>query len=427
MCCLPDPDKPPDTKFKKSAPLILGAVCRTWRRIVWATPRLWNVIFFDLWFKGCDTIARKEILAEWLLRSGRRPLHITIGTNQVVPDESAEALLPFIDVLNVYADRWRTLKVYTAFSSILERLRGGGIPLDGCGLSELDLEMHDEEMWPFVINLTPVTSRLCKLRICGVYLNSLEVNYQFLTHLTAEFIDEDDCVEIMRRAPLLIVCEFRGIQEPYDENAPQCVVICHNLQKLVIEDGGTKQLVSFFGRIQLPKLEELTINTNDAHWYMEAKLDLAAFFDLSPCPLQSLTLGSIESDFQDVRKMLRKVPTLKRLSLCARQWTNMAVRDALYALAGRFRPTNLDGHPEPTDLLVPQLESLRCSGNPETFSWDVLPKIFGLNAGNHGHSDIQASLRNVDLILSPRRDCCHGPQHPPSLPASAPRRGQDRD
>ncbi|CAA7265039.1 unnamed protein product [Cyclocybe aegerita] len=381
-----------------SAPLILGAVCRTWRRIVWATPRLWNVIFFDLWFEGCDTIARKELLEEWLLRSGHRPLHITIGTNEAVPDESEEALLPFIDVLNAYADRWRTLKVCTTVSGVLARLRGGEMPLDGCGLSELDLELHDEEMWPLVINLTSVTPRLRKLRIHGLDHYSLEVNYQFLTHLATEYFGEDDCVEIMRRAPLLIVCEFRSMLEPCDEDAPQSVVVCQNLRKLVIEDGASEQLAPFFGRIQLPRLEELTIST-DTYWHTDQKLDLAAFFDRSPCPLQSLILGNIESNAQDIQKMLAKVPTLKRFFLSARQETDMAVRDALYALAGRFQSIVPDGHLEPTTPLVSQLESLSCSSNLGTFKWDVLPKMFGLNVGNHVHSDIQASLRNVDLFL----------------------------
>ncbi|CAA7265037.1 unnamed protein product [Cyclocybe aegerita] len=400
MCCLPDPDKPPYTKFEMSAPLMLGAVCRTWRRTVCATPCLWNVLFFDLWFEGCDTIARKELLAEWLLRSGRLPLHITIGTNKVIPEVEEEALFPLVDVLNAYADRWRTLKACAAFPGVLARLRGDPIPLGGEGILDLDLELHDaDEMWPLVINLTSITPHLRKLRVHLVEIGSLKISYDFLTHLTAEYLNEDDCAEIMRCAPLLIVCKFRFMLESGGfEDAQQRVVVCHNLQKLVIEEHIHAQLASFFRRIQLPRLEELTISTSDRRVRHQI-LDLAAFFARSPCPLEALTLGDVESAAQDIRKMLAQVPTLKRLSLSARQESNWSVAYALYSLAGRFQPVTVDDHLEFYASLVPHLESLTCSANLKTFSYDILPKMFGIKAGQHGHTEIQASLRNLVLFL----------------------------
>ncbi|KIJ67016.1 hypothetical protein HYDPIDRAFT_52762, partial [Hydnomerulius pinastri MD-312] len=65
----------PHSEPSKRAPLLLGSVCRSWRALSLAMPRLWTALYLDLPTSGFFE-KQEEILHAWLQRS--RPFPISL-------------------------------------------------------------------------------------------------------------------------------------------------------------------------------------------------------------------------------------------------------------------------------------------------------------------------------------------------------------
>ncbi|KAF9541493.1 hypothetical protein CPC08DRAFT_717136, partial [Agrocybe pediades] len=71
-------------------PLKIGAVCRTWRQIVWSSPQFWTVIFMKRLLSSASHVFNQYAVMEgWVERSGVLPLHVYI-TEEVVEDSEVE-------------------------------------------------------------------------------------------------------------------------------------------------------------------------------------------------------------------------------------------------------------------------------------------------------------------------------------------------
>ncbi|KAJ7804309.1 hypothetical protein B0H14DRAFT_2313182, partial [Mycena olivaceomarginata] len=66
--------------YKTSAPIILSAVCRTWRDIALATPALWSYLHIRLDGLAIEVASEPGLMEgfvdRWLTRAGNRPLDI---------------------------------------------------------------------------------------------------------------------------------------------------------------------------------------------------------------------------------------------------------------------------------------------------------------------------------------------------------------
>jgi hypothetical protein len=76
---------PPSALFEKDnrgTPLYLGAVCRKWRQLAWATPRLWSSLLVGFRLRGRYNCSNEsdlpQLVAEWLERSAILPLTIRL-------------------------------------------------------------------------------------------------------------------------------------------------------------------------------------------------------------------------------------------------------------------------------------------------------------------------------------------------------------
>ncbi|KAJ7635324.1 hypothetical protein FB45DRAFT_743632 [Roridomyces roridus] len=98
-----------------SAPLLLTQVCRQWRQIAFATPRLWK----SLTFQGR---VREEVINMWLSRSGNVPLDHNVETR----DPSTLGVL--LDASLQHAHRWEEMAFVIPFSS-MRRLNFGDVLL----------------------------------------------------------------------------------------------------------------------------------------------------------------------------------------------------------------------------------------------------------------------------------------------------------
>ncbi|KAJ6510381.1 hypothetical protein C8R45DRAFT_792247, partial [Mycena sanguinolenta] len=76
------------TLSEKSAPLLLGRICRQWRSIAWSTPELWTAIQVECPYFIESVLPRLDL---WLLRTGSLPLAIDIKY-RLHPDTSSDGL-----------------------------------------------------------------------------------------------------------------------------------------------------------------------------------------------------------------------------------------------------------------------------------------------------------------------------------------------
>jgi hypothetical protein len=106
---------------ERGGPLLLGAVSKSWRRVAFSTPRLWNTI--NIQIRSSDSLRTKvELTKEWLDRSRQLPLHISLvyQTSNVVEQEP-NPLTPLFNLMQNVSTRWRQLvlgirpTLYTTF------------------------------------------------------------------------------------------------------------------------------------------------------------------------------------------------------------------------------------------------------------------------------------------------------------------------
>ena len=95
----------------KEAPLLLGRVCRSWRAIAHATPRLWRDIFVNVCDGRYSDELRRDalpVLQAWLAHSGALPLSLVIlcKAERVLP-----GLVDLFETIAAHAARWKTVHV----------------------------------------------------------------------------------------------------------------------------------------------------------------------------------------------------------------------------------------------------------------------------------------------------------------------------
>jgi hypothetical protein len=115
------------------APMLLGRVCSSWRRIAYSTPGLWNVLHIAIpnpdKGEADGTLAplRLEAVKDWLGRTGSLPLYISLfpaappapdiynyEPPSIIPDYNH--IYQYAEALMEFADRWGSLTVYVPLS-----------------------------------------------------------------------------------------------------------------------------------------------------------------------------------------------------------------------------------------------------------------------------------------------------------------------
>ncbi|KAJ7037907.1 hypothetical protein C8F04DRAFT_385103 [Mycena alexandri] len=111
------------------SPTLLAQICRDWREIALATPRLWRTISVDSnWIIFPREVARAHI---WLQRSHPLPLSLRFGPPTAFPS-------PFFAAITPYRQRWAYLDLHLVDRTQLAALRDGPTPLLRC----IDLYFH---------------------------------------------------------------------------------------------------------------------------------------------------------------------------------------------------------------------------------------------------------------------------------------------
>lgn len=350
-----------DCRATSGNPLLLGAVCRTWRDIAWSTPRLWTSLTVHVDFARQPTQTR--LTQEWLARSGKLPLSIRLVDYKQRNDD-INLIRPLISAINQYAQRWRNLHIHlpTCMFPWFKPV-GNHVPM----LEYLKVEgkhhfANDDWMDENTRDLLWLgdTPSLKYLSTSRISLINLKVGWENVTHFAGENVSIAECLEIVRRAPLLEHCVFQSTSgSTEDLPPPSAPILVQRLRTFSVtfpNQGGLALMQS----VTSPALETLAV-------VGPLSGCLPAFFVRSHCPLQRLSLTFFGDDPKCLIDLLRTQPSLTALSL---GWSPLPG-----LLLAELAATH-DADPAGPPAFLPNLETLEFLGMNVDFAWSQLADIF---------------------------------------------------
>ncbi|KAJ7500313.1 hypothetical protein B0H11DRAFT_1997069 [Mycena galericulata] len=102
------------------APLLLGQVCSSWRKIAFSTPQLWTALHVVV-----PNASRLRLMSgaveAWLTRSGTFPLSLTLAVSKAC-EPGSDNIATMIDVLANFSRRWKRVKITLSPRTILTPL-----------------------------------------------------------------------------------------------------------------------------------------------------------------------------------------------------------------------------------------------------------------------------------------------------------------
>jgi hypothetical protein len=355
-----------------SQALRLGAVCRKWRELAWATPNLWETLLIMAIPSTLRTLARSlpGLISEWLDRSGALPLTIwffqeKISDNDSEKEEFNDAINRIIEVLNLHSGRWRNLHLdIFPGSDILEHLSGSMHPTQ---LFHLDLAVSGRrsptqkfmKSKPFPTHLT----------LSNFSLVSVNIGWDNITNVILSHMSTSECVEILRRAPAVEYFMARQfIRRPDDPPVNANAFTIHpRIRSLFLSEKPAK----FMDMITTPALEEWTHFPN-------GRLPVDAMVSLikrSGCYLKKLNLHYISVRSEHLSILFQAMPSLERLQIIFESSPN--VNDVVNDILVRIFRSPPDQSAIPVDAshdtLLPRLQFLECITQ---ISWDRVPQLY---------------------------------------------------
>ena len=343
---------PPSTSFEKkdrSTPLRLGSVCRKWRQLAWATPQLWSSVVV-----GPEKVPL-ELLAEWLERSASLPLTIKfygrLGENDGVSQ-----------ILNKHSARWYDIHLHVA-PTCFPRFDGSseGNMLHRLVLHSLTYPITHYDRPKFSMKSEPGPT---DLTLMGVGLPYVDITWNNLTLASVSRIDVGNCVELIRRAPLLQTLRIGNIDSLSGIfPLPNTRIVhphLHSLKLLQIINRNAS--IEFLDSVSFPSLEQ---------WLHEHDIFLVehmiSFVEWSP-RLKVLKISIDNIPAHHVIQLLGHLSALEHLEL--RSVLGAGYRQIIDMLCASGE----------SPLFLPCIQSLDflCEASG-FFPWGSLPQIFVLS------------------------------------------------
>ncbi|KAF7983201.1 hypothetical protein HWV62_23466 [Athelia sp. TMB] len=301
----------------QQAPLTLTAVCKTWRDVAIAEPKLWAR--FSLLLAGTNHNELSELGQIWLARTGTCPLSVSLYI-YFAPDaqqfSSAEhsAIAKLTQALMNRVSQWQRIQLYIPTSSLIPAtvfaVRGG----DRSPMLEELFVYTSTSMSPGLVTALGIVSKTSKVPTLKF---SIQGQHPGPAHLAvlADLISEvivkgyasaDEVLDIVRTCPRLtrwivdISSLFQGgpmpAATPFDVHA--------NLQAIdvTINGGGWG---GFLDVLTLPALQNVFFKGGKRTAMLWPQSMFSAFIARSQCQLTHFGLRGIAIMQQDLLKILQ--------------------------------------------------------------------------------------------------------------------------
>jgi len=367
----------------RSTPLYLGAVCRKWRQLAWATPRLWSSLLVGFRLRGRYNCSNEsdlpQLVAEWLDRSASLPLTIRLDlSGQGFEDHGDGVYCDVINILNKHSGKWYDLHFNLPMRH-LHRLHGS---LQENILRRLLLCYHRPFFEPSHFSTFSMIHKPSPtdLTLVAVGLPYVDIIWNNLTMASVDEIGDDECVELLRRAPLLENLSLRGIRAssglfPF----PITRIIRPHLHSLELSRISRDDVVAaILDSVCFPSLEQWI--HDDSPLPLDSMISFLGY--LSSClKIFKISIGNV--DHHQVNRLLWNLSSLEFLEL---RIGDQLLQDLDF----------LYGFPE-SPLFLPHLQSLEFIGE-FSFPWESLPQLFAPSHRRSLRVKVNTRLGRLDNI-----------------------------
>ncbi|PPQ84733.1 hypothetical protein CVT25_013798 [Psilocybe cyanescens] len=361
-------------QYQSSTPLILGAVCQTWRHIAWSLPSLWTRICISLEAQMEDAYVDK--VEGWLQRSGQLPLSMLIDL-----DFSSESTTRtnagfrrIISIINQHSNHWQNLGIKChpeQLRLICGDSRGAPILRN---LSITGLGSSPGANYIFNSTMDAMKPRPSCVQLDDIHFKSVGIHWSDVTDiaLIRSCIHLDECIELLQQTPQLVYCHIEGIDAAESEDwqdyvLPDQPVVLHGLQSLFLSHYEGEDIGMFFQSFTFPNLTHLQLaNIDDEDISLWSSI--TSLTNRSSMCLTHLSIHYVDCDFETLMPILQNLPCMVNLNIKPSHHTDIQVHLLLSALANGFF-LDTSGHYQ--TLFLPKLESICCWGC-DSASWDSL-------------------------------------------------------
>jgi hypothetical protein len=297
-------------------PLVLCAVCSSWRSLAFTTPRLWRRVFIHIPRKLNKTQAKKQAadLVQWIERARSLPLALHISCDfqrQARPPYLTASKHPLISVVNDYAARWESLYV----QHVVTTLQLGPSPT-------LPLTLFQNETW---------SSFFWKMTVF-FYPHDFPIDefpFAELTHYQVHDSYSVSCDNIFMKTPKLVQLSISVVSLPASLGG---CMIHHNLVTFSLRV--SPESGRLLNRLSLPSLRDMFI-TDVSSEHIQPLLN---FFTRSSCSLNKLEVYGQNLSPDDILNILahrscNSLTSLKILEPCGLRKRELVDDNVLLRLA----------------------------------------------------------------------------------------------
>jgi hypothetical protein len=367
------------TLRKLPTPFLLGSISRSWRQLARSTPQLWSTISFTLVKKKTNVLPPLQFIIDWLQLSGSLPLTLWIFED-AWSQLDWKTCPPVVDAINQHSGRWHKV-VFHLDIKYLSHFRGIDSP------SNLyDLEIINQEGWGMYDSPAAYFSMISKpspvrLTIDNLLSSGIDITvWSNVTCLTLRWVPAQECVKVLKLAPLLESCTLSHLHRPNEDEdeddlwapllSPQPIYRHKRLRKLILTHTEADSLIGFINVVEFPYLEELSYRLT----YDIGRKGLIPHLKRSGRRLKWLTLlidDDSKQTLDDLIALLHAVPDLQNLQ-CEFLLNDLFFGSAMHSMADIFKVLSW------VPGFLSNLQSLVIHSH-RTISddiWEYIPKIF---------------------------------------------------
>ena len=303
--------------------VLLSSVCSDWRKTIVETPHFWSSIKIDLPpISQKPNVASRALLRlttfidKWLSRAGQHPLNISLryGHQDEIPTDplALERYRPIFKILNQYSSRYHTLNIFIP-PAFLPFFQPDSLPL----LEHLNIVSsipNPHSVIPHQINpdhvvTFPSTPCLNTVEIrpfpnpqVAMFASpNIGIQWNNVTHVTAETISTSNCFALLRLNPQLVHCTLHKVVDYGEYHLRVDSPIVSQLTYLSLHHKSDRPH-GVLDNIKLPSLKTLVL--------FNVTIDpVIAFIERSGCSLHTLSLLNWQ-----IRKTDKLIPLLQFLS-----------------------------------------------------------------------------------------------------------------
>ncbi|KAK7018476.1 F-box domain-containing protein [Favolaschia claudopus] len=279
-----------------NSPIILTHICRSWRDIAIATPRLWRAVSLS----GRRSWANPNNINLWFSRAGCLPLALRLNE----ADGYDPAALALMRAVLPYRSRCEYLELrLDDYIPGLPELEGE-FPL----LRHLDLELDDDPPYGEIVFHNFPMLRSVVLDVLAA--RWIVLPWRQLTSLSLHSISFHDCVAVLRKVINLLECNLNIIvhDEKYIVNPP---IKLPHLKLLKVDGDGSMN--AFLGSFVLPALS--TLHVCEMLLGPDPIFSLTSFISTSECHLRQLRITCTHPKSQPYTSYCAALTSVQELSL----------------------------------------------------------------------------------------------------------------